>query len=184
MMRKYLISIAIFSIVVIPQAVFAETFLTRSAGSKNTDEPTAEVNSTEATQKKNRLDRIESSLKALDRNISIIEGNITQIKIRISGIDPNNKDIALVNDTLVKAEAKLSETREMISKSRQYTMTLDPKDPIQVKQIREMIASSSKLLHESIVLTQATVKKLKLIKLISSTENRVDNSIKKSKKIN
>lgn len=170
MTRKHLVILLILSIVTTPYIVSAETFLS-SDKSKTNKEGSVPVHfNEEAIQKKNRIIRIESTLLALEKNITIIETSIKQMKVRIGGIDSEKENINSVISDLEKAENILSEAKAEIEKAKKYSKRMDPKKVEEVKQIKEMISSISSLLRESILTTRLAVISLKPMKLISQAE--------------
>ncbi len=163
MTYKHLAIIALLVVLMVPTLSYAENAV-RSA--KAEKDPAIAANSlTEEQKDKNRKERIDHALNALEQNINVVDKSIKQSLVRLSGIDKNDKDFNQIKDDISKAEALVSQADKAVEEARTAVKTMDTTNKDDIQKMKDRISEAKKLTHDSISFIKKAVTKLKVVKL-------------------
>lgn len=157
-----IIKIAILILLIVPTFSFAKNILPLAKEQKLEQSKSI---SEEAMQRKNKMDRIISAIKAMEGNIIIIERSIDQSLIRVEGVGKDSADIKIIKSKLKSAKEKTTASREILEDAAKFTEDMDPKNKDDVEKMKSMLTEIRKTLHESITLAKEAIVILKPVRL-------------------
>lgn len=168
MTHKHIISTLVLMSVIFPTASFAETAVSKNTQKNNVKESVIYKDISEKEKDKNRKQRINFALKAIEQNIQIVEKSIKQATLRLDCVDQTSPKVSEVRNNLNDATAKLNDAKKGVEDIRASLKNISTSDIEQVKSIREKIDVVKNDIAESIKLTKKAVTTLRTMKVIKS----------------